>query len=160
MKRYRFEAALQRSTGWGAFVFFPHDTQTEFNMKGRVPIQALIGGHPYTGSLMPTNATYHRLSIAKPIREALNKSAGDLINVELWHDTTPRTVDLPDDFAKLLKEHKLLSAFENLTITRRKEYRNYITAPKREDTRHRRMIKAIALLKAEPRSKSQRLSNP
>jgi len=112
MKRYRFEAALQRSTGWGAFVLFPHDTQTEFNIKGRVPIQALIGGHPYTGSLMPTSAPYHHLSIPKPIREALSKSPGDLIQIELWHDTTSRTVDLPDDFAKLLKEHKLLSAFE------------------------------------------------
>jgi hypothetical protein len=152
MKRYRFEAALQRSTGWGAFVYFPHDTQTEFGVMGRVPVQALLGGLPYTGSLMPTSATYHRLSIPKPIREALNKSPGDLIQVELWHDTTPRTVDLPDDFAKLLKEERLLSVFENLTITRRKQYRNYITTPKREDTRQRRMTKAITLLKGEPKS--------
>jgi bifunctional DNA-binding transcriptional regulator/antitoxin component of YhaV-PrlF toxin-antitoxin module len=154
MKRYRFETALQRSTGWGAFVLFPHDTQSEFGIKGRVPIQALISGHPYTGSLMPTSATYHRLSIPKPIREALNKSAGDLIEVELWHDTKPRTVDLPDDFAKHLKEHRLLSAFENLTITRRKEYRNYITTPKREDTRQRRMIKALSLLKIESKTRA------
>jgi hypothetical protein len=28
MKRYRFEAPLQRSTGWGVFVFFPHYTPT------------------------------------------------------------------------------------------------------------------------------------
>jgi hypothetical protein len=154
MKRYRFETALQRSTGWGAFVFFPHNTQTEFGIKGRVPVQALIGGLPYTGSLMPTGATYHRLSIPKPIREALNKSPGDLIQVELWHDTAPRTVDLPEDFAKLLKEHKLLLAFENLTITRRKEYRNYIATPKREDTRQRRMIKALSLLKTDSKTRA------
>ena len=56
MKRYRFEAAIQRSTGWGAFVLFPHDVQAEFHIKGRVPVQALFGGLPYSGSLMPSAA--------------------------------------------------------------------------------------------------------
>jgi len=150
MKRYRFEAAIQRSdNGWGAFVFFPHDTQAEFGIKGKVPVQALLDGLPYTGSLFTSGLPHHVLGVPKAIREALHKAPGDLIKVELWKDDAPRTVDLPEDFAKLLKREKLLADFEKLTMTRRKEYRNWITSAKREDTRQRRLTKAIARLKAE-----------
>jgi hypothetical protein len=149
MKRYRFEAAIQRSTGWGAYVFFPHDTQAEFGIKGKVPVQALLGNLPYTGSLMPWRNQYHFLGVPKAIREQLGKQPGDLIQVELWKDDAPRTVDIPEDFAKLLRKNKLLTDFEKLTITRRKEYRNWITSAKREDTRQRRQLKAIDLLRKE-----------
>ena len=52
MKRYKFSAIIQRSSGWGAFVIFPYDVPTEFGIKGRVPVQAKLGKLPYTGSLM------------------------------------------------------------------------------------------------------------
>jgi D-alanine-D-alanine ligase-like ATP-grasp enzyme len=149
MKRYRFEAALQRSHGWGAFVIFPHSTEQEFGIKGRVPVQALFGGIPYTGSLMPSGAGYHFLGVTKAIREQLGKAAGDLIRVELWKDELPRSVELPEGFVNLLKKEKLSAAFEALSFTRRKEYRNYINSAKREDTRMRRTNKAIELLRAE-----------
>jgi hypothetical protein len=149
MKRYRFEAALQRSTGWGAFVFFPHDTQKEFGIKGRVPVQALLGGLPYTGSLMPCGTAYHFLGVPKAIREKLGKEPGELIKVELWKDDAPRIVELPEEFIQLLRKEKLLEEFEGLSLTRRKEYRNWITSAKREDTRLRRIAKAIDLLKTE-----------
>jgi hypothetical protein len=128
MKRYRFEAAIQRSTGWGAFVFFPHDTQTEFGIKGRVPVQARLGGVPYTGSLMPRGETFHRLAVPQAIMEQLNKKPGDLLAIDLWRDDEPRTVELPDEFRKLLRKEKLLAGFEKLTLTRRKEYRNWLAS--------------------------------
>ncbi len=150
MKRYKFQAAIQRSdNGWGAFVIFPHDTQAEFGTNGKVPVQTLFDGLAYTGSLMKWRTPYHFLAVPKAIREQLGKQPGDLIKVELWKDDAPRTVDLPEDFAKLLRAEKLLADFEKLTVTRRKEYRNWITSAKREDTRQRRMMKAVALLKDE-----------
>jgi len=154
MKRFRFEAAIQRSdNGWGAFVLFPHDTQAEFGIKGKVPVQALLDGLPYTGTLMTMGMPCHILAVTKAIRDELGKAPGDLIQVELWKDDVPRTVDLPKDFAKLLKREKLLKDFEKLTMTRRKEYRNWLITAKREDTRQRRMTKAIELLKAELKSR-------
>ena len=149
MKRYRFEAALQRSTGWGAWVIFPHSTQQEFGTKGRVPIQALMGGVAYTGSLMPLGTGFHRLAVPRPVCLELRKSPGDLITVELWQDEAPRTVEMPQEFVHLLEQHRLRTTFESLTITRRKEYRNWITSAKREETRLRRMKKALELLVAE-----------
>jgi hypothetical protein len=149
MKRYKFTAAIQRSTGWGAYVIFPHDTVQEFGIKGRMPVQAKLGGLPYTGSLMTCGSPYHLLAVPKDIREQLGKQAGDRIAVELWKDDAPRTVEQPEEFLKLLRKEKLLTAFEALSMTRRKEYRNGLTTPKKEETRQRRLLKAIEILKSE-----------
>jgi hypothetical protein len=154
MKRYRFEAAIQRSTGWGAFVLFPHDAEKEFHTKGRVPVQARLGGFPYTGSLMPSGAGYHRLSVPCSICEQLNKAPGDRIKVELLKDDAPRTVEMPEDFIQLLKKEKLLLSFEALSLTRRKEYRNWILSAKRQETRSRRLAKAMEILRAETKARS------
>jgi len=153
MKHYKFTAAIQRSTGWGAYVIFPHNTQKEFGIKGRVPVQALLGGLPYTGSLMTCGSEYHLLAVPKAIREELAKEPGDLIKIELWKDDAPRTLELPEDFLKLLKQEKALADFEALSMTRRKEYRNWITSAKKEETRQRRLLKAIDLLKAERKTR-------
>jgi hypothetical protein len=153
MKRYRFEAAIQRSTGWGAFIFFPHDTLAEFQRKGRVPVQALLGGLPYTGSLMPSAAGYHRLSVPREICAQLGKAPGDLIRVELRKDDAPRTVDMPEEFVRLLRKERLLAKFGALSLTRRKEYRNWILSAKRDETRSRRLLKALAILRDEGESR-------
>jgi len=149
MKRYKFSAIIQRSSGWGAFVIFPHDVLTEFGIKGRVPVQARLDGLPYTGSLMTCGTPYHLLAVPKDIRAQLGKEPGDPIKVELWKDDTPRTVELPEDFIKLLKKEKLLAHFETLSMTRRKEYRNWLTSAKKEETRQRRLSKSIDILKSE-----------
>jgi hypothetical protein len=154
MKRYRFEAAIQRSTGWGAFVFFPHDTQSEFGIKGRVPIQARLGGLPYTGSLMPRGEAFHLLAVPQAVMEQLGKKPGDLLEIDLCRDDEPRTVELPEDFAKLLRKEKLLADFEKLTLTRRKEYRKWIMSAKREDTRQRRLAKAVETLRSEVKARA------
>ncbi len=149
MKRYRFEAAIQRSQGWGAFVFFPHDVSREFRSRGRVPVQVRFDGLAYDGSLMPHGNGCHRLSVPRTILATLGKSPGQLLQVELWRDETPRTVEMPADFEALLEQEQLTAAFSALTVTRRKEYRNWITTAKRAETRQRRLAKALALLRSE-----------
>jgi len=149
MKRYKFSAIIQRSSGWGAFVIFPYDVLTEFGIKGRVPVQARLDKLPYAGSLMTCGTPYHLLAVPKDIRDKLGKEPGDPIAIELWKNDVPRTVEIPPDFIKLLKKEKLLAQFEKLSFTRRKEYRNWITTAKREGTRQRRLTKAIECLKQE-----------
>jgi hypothetical protein len=149
MKLYKFTAALQRSSGWGAYVIFPHNVRQEFGRKGRIPVQAKFEGLPYAGSLMSCGVEFHLLAVPKAIREQLHKQPGDLLRVELSEDLTPRTVEQPPEFLALLQQENLLAAFEKLSMTRRKEYRNWLTTAKREDTRRRRLAKAIEMLRRE-----------
>ena len=52
-------------------MLFPHDVQMEFGLKGKVNVQALLEGIPYTGALMTCGTAYHMLAVPKAIREQL-----------------------------------------------------------------------------------------
>jgi len=110
MKKYSFTATIEAASvgGGGACILFPYDVEKEFGTKGRVPVQATFDGIPYTGSLVKYGQPQHMLGILKALREQLGKQPGDKVKVELWKDEAARTVDIPADFAALLKKEKLL----------------------------------------------------
>jgi hypothetical protein len=146
MKKYKFKAKIE-SAGSGAYILFPYDTEKEFGTKGRVAIQATFDGVPYTGSLVKYGQPQHMLGILKGIREQIGKQPGDTIQVELWKDEVPRTVEVPAAFASAMKKAGLLADFEKLSYTHRKEYCRWITEAKKEETRLARLTKAIDMLK-------------
>jgi uncharacterized protein YdeI (YjbR/CyaY-like superfamily) len=63
-------------------------------------------------------------------------------------DESERTVEMPPEFAKLLKKERLLLVFEKLSYTHRKEYCRWITEAKKEVTRQTRIAKAVEMLRA------------
>ncbi len=148
MKKYSFTATIEAASvgGGGACILFPYDVEKEFGTKGRVPVQATFDGIPYTGSLVKYGQPQHMLGILKALREHLGKQPGDKVKVELWKDEATRTVDIPADFAALLKKEKLLPVFEKLSYTHRKEYVRWITEAKKAETRAARLTKSIAML--------------
>jgi hypothetical protein len=147
MKKYKFKAKIQAGDGGGAFVYFPYDTAKEFATRGMVPVKATFDGAPYTGSLMKYRHPLHTLGIPKAIREQIGKTLGDTIEVVVWEDEEPRTVELPAPFEKLLKKEKLLRIFNALSYTHRKEYYRWITEAKKEETRAKRLEKSVEMLK-------------
>jgi hypothetical protein len=147
MKKYKFKAKIQAGDGGGAFVYFPYDTAKEFATRGMVPVKATFDGAPYTGSLMKYRHPLHTLGIPKAIREQIGKTLGDTIEVVVWEDEEPRTVELPAPFEKLLKKEKLLPIFNALSYTHRKEYYRWITEAKKEETRAKRLEKSVEMLK-------------
>lgn len=55
---------------------------------------------------------------------------------------------IPDDFMKLLQKHKnCLTTFQNFSYSHQKEYIEWITEAKREETRQKRIKSAIEMLK-------------
>lgn len=149
MKKYSFTATIEAASvgSGGACILFPHDVEKEFGTKGRVPVHATFDGIPYTGSLIKYGKPQHMLGILKSVREQIGKGPGDKVKVELWKDEAVRTVEIPDDFAGLLKKEKLLPVFEKLSYTHRKEYVRWITEAKKAETRTARLSKSIAMLR-------------
>ncbi len=147
MKKYKFQAKIIAGDGGGAGVLFPYDTHQEFGTKGRVPIHATFDGVPYTGSLIKYGFPQHTLHLPKAIREQLGKVPGDTIDVVVWKDESERVLDVPEPFAKLMEQEGLLPFFESLSYTHRKEYCRWITEAKKEETRSRRLEKAVEMLK-------------
>jgi hypothetical protein len=147
MKKYKFKAKIEAGDGGGAYVLFPYDTDKEFATKGKVPVKATFGGIPYTGSLIKYGHPLHSLGMPKAIREQIGKGPGDAIEVVVWKDEEVRTVEVPAPFEKLMKKEGLLPVFEKLSYTHRKEYCRWITEAKKEETRLKRLEKAIEMLK-------------
>jgi hypothetical protein len=149
MKKYKFKANIEAGDGGGAHVFFPYDTQKEFSTKGKVPVKATFDGVPYTGSLVKYGHPLHMLGILKAIRAQIGKKPGATIEVVLWKDEEIRAVEVPAEFKNSMKKEGLLPVFEKLSYTHRKEYCRWITEAKKEETRLRRLEKAIEMLKKE-----------
>jgi uncharacterized protein YdeI (YjbR/CyaY-like superfamily) len=85
------------------------------------------------------------MGVPKSIREQIGKGPGNTIEVVVWRDEEVRTVEVPAQ--KLIKKQGLLPIVEKLSYTHRKEYSRWITDAKKEETRLKRLGKAIEMLK-------------
>jgi hypothetical protein len=146
-KTYTFQAQIEPGPGGGAFVVFPYDTHSEFGTRGSVRVNATIDSVPYSGSLMACGGPFHMLGVLKSIRKQICKDLGDTVSIELWKDAAERTVEAPAQIHALMKQHGVLSFFESLSYTHRKEYIRWLTEAKTETTRQKRLGKAMEMLK-------------
>ncbi|MBS1619663.1 MAG: DUF1905 domain-containing protein [Bacteroidetes bacterium] len=145
-KAVKFTAELRDAGGGGVYVLFPYSTEEMFGVKGRVPIKATIDGEPYQGSLVKYGTPQHMLLVLKSIREKIGKDIGDTVQVTIEHDVAKRTVEVPEDFVKALKESKLKTAFDKMSYSHRRERVLWIEDAKKEETTVRRIEKALTQL--------------
>jgi len=149
MKKYKFKAKIQEASAGsgGAFVLFPYDVEKEFGTKGRVPVKVTFDEVPYAGSMVKYGAPQHMLPMLKAIREKIGKGPGESVEVVVWKDEAERTIATPPALKAALKKDGLLAGFEKLSYTHRKEYVRWIEEAKKEETRARRVEKAVEMLK-------------
>jgi hypothetical protein len=143
-----FKGKLQDAGGGGVYVDLPFDVKDAFGKRGRIKIKATFDSEPYRGSFFPYGGKYF-LPVLKAIREKLGKQIGDTIKVTLTEDTEERTVEVPADLQKALNKNKTAKAlFEKLAYTHKREYVMWIDGAKREETRARRIAKAVEMIAA------------
>lgn len=147
MKTYRFLAKIEASGGGGAYILFPFDVEKEFGTKGKVPVKAEFNGIPYSGSLIKYGNPLHMLGVPKVIREQAGAGPGDTIDVELWKDEQPRTVEVPAPLKRAMKKAGVTPIFDGLSYTHRREYCRWIADAKKEETRLRRIEQALEMLR-------------
>ncbi len=143
-----FEAVLQPDpTGTGTFVLIPREVTEKLGLKGRPKIQAVIAGHAYRGSLMPTTEGFC-LGVLKAIQQSAGVSRGDEITVEVNLDIAPRTVEPPADLALLLaRDKKAAAGWEKLSYTNKREIALSLDEAKKPEIRERRLAAALARLR-------------
>jgi hypothetical protein len=146
-QKHTFTATIQNAGGGGAFVEVPFDVEQAFGSK-KPKIKALIEGVPYRGILTRMGTDYHMLIILKEIRETIGKSFGDEVNITVELDTEPRVIEIPEDLLRELeKDEEAKAFFDNLSYTHQREYVNWIIEAKKEETRARRIARAIEMMK-------------
>lgn len=147
-KMFEFDALIKKhETLNSGFIDFPYDVRKEFG-KGRVKVKALIDGVEYHGSLVKMGGDCHRIGINHEVRKETGKNPGDKVHVVIEEETEERTVEVPEDLLNLMqKEPAVLSFFNKLSFTHKKEYVKWIKEAKREETRKARLVKAIEMMK-------------
>lgn len=148
-KRQTFEAILQGATdnSGGAWVQIPFDMEKTFGTKGQVKVKATFDGQPYQGSIANMGSG-PILIVKKDIRSAIGKSVGDKVLVTVEEDQTERKIALPEELAELLQQNTEAKVFyDSLSYTNRKEYAQWVSSAKREETRNKRLTETLYSLK-------------
>ena len=128
----------------GTYVVVPLDVPAVFG-RARPPVRGTINGSPLRSTITKYGGDDYLLVINRKVREAAGVAAGDTVELELELDTKPRTVRVPKDLAAALDE-KTRAAFNSMSYTHRREYVEWIAEAKREETRRRRIAKAVELI--------------
>jgi hypothetical protein len=147
MKKYNFTATIEQGDRGGAYVLFPYEVEKEFGTNGRVPVKATFNGVSYAGSLIKYGSSRHMIGVLKSIRSQIGAEIGDAIRVEIWKDEMPRTLEVPPQLRHAMEAGAVLTFFECLSYSRRKEYCRWISDAKTEGTRLKRIAKTVEMLK-------------
>jgi bifunctional DNA-binding transcriptional regulator/antitoxin component of YhaV-PrlF toxin-antitoxin module len=128
-------------------VVVPGDPKAEFG-GARAPVGGTVNGTPFRGRLMVYGGVTY-LGFRKEIRDAAGIVQGDGVEVDIERDDAPRVVEVPEALSSALAaDPEAMSAFEALAFTHRREYAQWIAQAKKEETRSRRVIRAIEMLRA------------
>ncbi len=143
-----FHAVIQAGHGGGAFAEVPFDVEEVFGDK-RPQVRVTMCGESFVWRLIKMGGPHHIVGVPKGIRTKAGKEIGDSIEITVVADDTPREVVVPPDLeAALVPEPAAREFFDALSYTQRKEYVRWIESAKREETRVRRVEKAVEMLKA------------
>jgi len=119
----------------------------------RFPVVATVNGYSWRTSVVRMGGEF-LVGLNRDVRRQAGVEAGDAVEVGLELDTAPRVVEVPEALAEALAADAQARAFfDGLAYTHRKEYAQWIAEAKRENTRERRVARAIEMLR-EGRTRS------
>jgi hypothetical protein len=147
-KKLRFQVKLEGEKGSTAtWMNAPFDVQETFGTKARVPVRGTINGFPFRSSLMPMGGC-HGMAVNRAMRDGAKAQAGDVVDVVLQRDSEERAVEAPTELKKeLVQNKKAQERWEKLSFTHKKEMALSITGAKQEETKKRRLVKVMQVLK-------------
>lgn len=106
-------------------------------------VKVTLNGYSYR-SAVGKMADKFMISLSAENRKKANVKGGDTLEVTIALDTEPRTVDLPAELQTALDKNKTAkAAFDKLPPSRKKAIALSVTEAKTEETRTRRIEKAI-----------------
>jgi Bacteriocin-protection, YdeI or OmpD-Associated/Domain of unknown function (DUF1905) len=124
----------------------PVDVVTALGPGKRPPVVVKVNGYEYRSTIAPMGGKY-LLPFSADRRKESGIQGGDAIDVELTLDTTPRTVEVPDDLRSALDASATATAaWEKLSYTHKKEHVRSVLDAKKAETRTRRIAAVVAKL--------------
>ncbi len=113
----------------------------------RFPVAATIGDYTWRTTVTRMGGEF-LLGMNKAVRQGAGAEAGDTVDVLIELDAAPREVEVPEALATALDGDPVAkAAYDGMAYTHRKEYARWIAEAKKEDTRDRRVVQALEMLR-------------
>lgn len=98
-KKYIFSAPLEKKDNWGNWyvVYFPHDVEQEFGVKGTIRVKGTYQNLPFDRALIPNGDGTHYLVFSAAMRKAAGLRLGNMVKIELWLNDQPDEIIIPDE---------------------------------------------------------------
>jgi antitoxin component of MazEF toxin-antitoxin module len=143
--RFRTTVELGGRTATGMRV--PPEVVERLGAGKKPAVRVTVGSHTYRSTIASRGGVY-LLPISAENRTAAGVAAGDEVEVAVELDTEPREVAVPDDLAAALADDDAArTEFERLPYSHRLRHVLAIEGAKAEDTRRRRVTKALEMLR-------------
>ena len=143
----RFRATIEHGGTTATGVKVPEEVVESLGAGRRPKVRVTINGYTYRSSVATVGRRF-MLGISADVRERADAAAGDQVDVYLELDTDPREVTVPGDFQKALAtDAHARTVFEGLSYSRKQRHVLSIEGAKTDETRQRRIGRAIAELR-------------
>jgi len=148
---HRFTAALEAARAGGAIVQVPPEVAASLGGLKQMRVFGTLNGVAYRSSTMPYGGRGLFMGVHKATREAAGVGFGDVVEVEVTCDDSPRVLELaPELEAAFAANPALRARFDGLSFSRRRELADPVAEAKRPETRARRLEDALDRLRALP----------
>ncbi|MCU1416858.1 MAG: hypothetical protein JWP32_1032 [Schumannella sp.] len=143
-----FTTTLMQS-GNNVGIEIPDEVVAELGGK-RVPVLVTIdGGYTYRNTTAVMNGK-SLVGVSAEHRAASGVAGGQVVEITMVRDDGPREVEVPSALAAALDADPVAAAaWQKLAYSHRKAHARAISEAKGDDTRDRRVAKALALLRGE-----------
>lgn len=141
-----FGTTLAQTGATTAGIEVPDEVVAALGGGKRAPVEVTIGSYTYRTTLGSMRGVT-MISVSAEHRTAAGISGGDPIEVTVRVDTTPRTVEVPEDLSAALRAQPgALTRFEALAPSHRKAHVTAVLSAKAEATRARRIAGIVTAL--------------
>jgi hypothetical protein len=145
----RFRTTIVQSGKSITGIEVPADVVARLGTGKRMPVRVRINGFTYRGSIAVMGGKF-MISLSAENRKNAGVAGGDEVEVDLELDTAPREVTVPADLAAALARDPVAKrVFEALSYSRKQVHTLSVDSAKTDETRARRVAKAIEALRAE-----------
>lgn len=143
-----FTAVLMSGGGNTTGIAVPEDIWHELTTARRAAVSVVLGDYSYRSTIGWYRGAF-MLPVSAENRSAAGLSAGDEVIVTIELDTEPRVVEVPADLGAALEaDASAKAAWDGLAPSAKKAHVTSIEGAKTQETRGRRIAKAIDQLTA------------
>ncbi|MEO7060418.1 MAG: YdeI/OmpD-associated family protein [Lapillicoccus sp.] len=140
----RFRAELETHGRTATGVEVPEEVIAALGAGRRAPVRATVNGYTWRTSIGAMGGRA-LVGVNATARAGAGVAGGDVIEMDLEHDTEPRTVEVPADLADALAAAPTAQAnFVKLSYSHQRAHVEAVLAPKKAETRAKRVATTVA----------------